>query len=99
MILFTNTEITVGNKDIPIGAYTLFVIPEEKAWTLIISKSTNMSGKYEEGQDLARIPMQVGELSSAEEEFIVYFAHVASDQCNMRLDLQKARAFVAFKKK
>ena len=99
MKLFTNTPVTVGGKDIPLGAYTMFVIPEQKTWTLIISKSTDTSGKYDEQQDFARIPMQFGNLLEAEPEFTVYFAHVSADQCNMRLDLQKARAWVAFKKK
>ncbi len=99
MTMFTNTPVTIGGKELPMGAYTLFLIPEEKAWTLVVSKSTDTSGKYDEGQDLARIPMQYGELSSPESEFTVYFAHVAPDQCNMRLDLQKARAWVAITKK
>ena len=99
MTLFSNTDVIVGNHNVPTGAYTLFVIPEEKAWTLIISKSTDMSGKYDESQDLARVPMKYGELSSPEEQFTVYFAHVAPDQCNMRLDLQTARAFISLKKK
>jgi len=99
MKLFTNTPVTVGGKDIPIGAYTMFVIPEEKAWTLIISKSTDTSGKYDEQQDFARIPMQFGKLQQAEPEFTAYFAHVAAAQCNLRLDLQKARAWVVFNKK
>ncbi len=99
MTMFTNTPVSVGAKDVPTGAFTLFVIPDEKNWTLVISKSTDTSGKYDEHQDLARVPMQVGSLSSPEPQFSVYFAHVAPDQCNMRLDLQKARAFIPFKVK
>ena len=99
MTLFTNTPVTVVGKEIPIGAYTIFVIPEEKKWTLIISKSTDTSGKYDEQQDLARIPMQFGKLDRAEPEFTAYFAHVAANQCNLRLDLQKARAWVVFQRK
>jgi Protein of unknown function (DUF2911) len=99
MDLFTNAAVTVAGKEIPVGAYTMFVIPEEKAWTLVISKSTDTSGKYDEAQDLARVPMQVGKLHRAEPEFSAYFAHVAANQCNLRLDLQKARAWVVFQLK
>lgn len=99
MKLFTNAPVMVGGKDVPIGAYTMFVIPEANAWTLIISKSTDTSGKYDEKDDFARIPMQFGKLQQAEPQFSVYFAHVAANQCNMRLDLQKARAWVVFEKK
>ena len=97
--LFTNTPVTLAGKDIPVGAYTMFVIPEEEKWTLIVSKSTDSSGKYDEQQDLARIPMQFGKLGTAEPQFTAYFAHVAANQCNLRLDLQKARAWVVFTQK
>ena len=99
MTLFLNHPITVDGKEIPVGAYTMFVIPGANKWTLIISRSTDTSGRYNEGQDLARVPMQWGELSSPESTFSIYFAHVAPDQCTMRLDLSKTRAWVDFQNK
>ncbi len=72
----------------------MFVLPEEKSWDLIVSKSTDSSGKYEEQQDLARIPMQFGELLSPESQFSVYFAHTAPDQCSMRIDVDRVRAWI-----
>ncbi len=94
MTMFTNTPVTIGGKDLPIGAYTLFVIPDKKTWTLIVSKSTDTSGKYDEAEDLARIPMQLGELPNPESQFSIYFAHAAPDQCSVRFDLERARAWV-----
>ncbi len=99
MTMFTNTPVTVAGKDLPVAAYTLFAIPDQKKWTLIISKSTDTSGKYDESDDLARVPMQFGELPSPESEFSVYFAHVAPDQCSMRLDLDNVRAWVVIQEK
>ncbi len=97
LTLFTNTPVVVGGKNIPDGAYTLFLIPEEdKSWTLIVSKSTDTTGKYDETRDLVRIPMDFGKLQQAEPEFTAYFAHVAPNQCNLRLDLGKARAWTVF---
>ncbi len=68
MTLFTNTPVQIGSRNLPLGAYTLFLIPNSKQWTLIVSKSTDMSGKYDEGQDLVRVPMDSGELPSPEAE-------------------------------
>jgi hypothetical protein len=94
MTLFANTPITIGNTHVPVGAYTMYVVPEEKQWILVISKSTDASGKYDKSKDLARVPMQYGELGSPEAEFSVYFAHEAPKQCSMRLDLDQSRAWV-----
>jgi hypothetical protein len=99
MTLFSNTPIEVGARNLPIGAYTMFVIPTSKQWSLIVSKSTDMSGAYDEQQDLVRVPMQSGELPSPELEFSVAFEHVAPDQCNIRLDLDKSGYFVTFQKR
>jgi hypothetical protein len=96
MTLFTTTPVTIGGKALPVGAYTMFVLPTQKQWTLIISKSTDMSGKYDDQQDLVRVPMESGELPSAENEFSVYFAHEAPTRCSMRLDLEKVCAWVIF---
>lgn len=96
LTLFLNAPVTVGGRELPTGAYTMFVIPAEKQWTLIVSKSTETSGKYDEGQDLVRVPMEHGELSSPENEFSIYLAHVAPNQCSMRLDLEHSRAWVIF---
>lgn len=99
LTLFINHPVIVGDKELPVGAYTMFVIPSEKQWTLVVSRSTDTSGKYDEREDLARVPMQTGELSSAENEFSVYFAHEGPDRCSMRLDLAKQRAWIGFQEK
>jgi hypothetical protein len=98
MTLFTNAGIQVGGRILPIGAYTMFVIPTSKQWTLIVSKSTDMTGAYDEQQDLVRAQMDSGELPSPEPEFSAAFEHVAPGQCNLRLDLDKAGHFIPFLK-
>lgn len=99
MTMFTNTALSIGGNDVPVGAYTLFVIPEKEAWTLVVSRSTDTSGKYDEQQDLARITMQFGQLGATERRFSIYFVHAAPNQCNMRLYLQKTGEFVTVTKK
>ena len=97
MTLFTNAPVVVGAHSLGIGAYTLFVIPSSKQWMLIVSKSTDMTGAYDEKQDLVRVPMDSGELPSPDGELGVAFEHVAPGQCNLRLDLDKYGHFAAFK--
>jgi len=91
--LFTNTSIQVGPITLPIGAYTMFVVPSSRAWTLIISKSTDLSGNYDDHQDLVRIPLESGELPSPETVFTVSFSHVSPQVCNIRIDADKTGHF------
>jgi len=99
MTLFANTPVQVGSRVLPIGAYTLFVIPNPKQWMLIVSKSTDMTGAYNEQDDLVRAPMDSGELPNPEPDLSVSFGHVAPNQCNIRLDLEKYGHFTTFQER
>ena len=58
--LKTDVDLTIGGASVPAGSYTLYSIPEEKKWKLIINKETGQWGtKYDEKQDLARVDMKV----------------------------------------
>jgi hypothetical protein len=99
MTIFTNTPVQIGGVMLPVGAYTMFVIPTGRQWTLIVSKSTDTSGNYDEQQDLVRVPLESGELPSAEPAFMLSFAHIAPPQCNIRIDVDKTGHFTDFLRK
>lgn len=54
-------DLMVGGKTIKKGTYTMFTIPQEKEWTLILNNSTNIWGAYDYHveQDVARITVPV----------------------------------------
>ena len=59
--LVTDKALRVGSTQVPAGTYTLYTLPDEKAWTLIINRQTGQDGtEYTPARDLARIEMQVG---------------------------------------
>lgn len=58
--LQTATGLMLGTVHVPPGTYTLFTIPGEKEWTLIVNKQTGQWGtSYDETQDLGRTKMTV----------------------------------------
>jgi hypothetical protein len=93
--LTTDANLTVGGKDVPAGSYTIFTIPNQDKWTLVISKKTGEWGTdYPgEGNDLARVDMTVSPLSSPAENFLIAFDQKGST-CTMRLEWEKTRASV-----
>jgi hypothetical protein len=96
----TTADLTIGGKDVPAGSYTVFVVPNEDKWTLIISKKTGEWGIPYPGEadDLARVDMKVSPLSSPLENFTISFAHDGSG-CTMQLDWEKTRASVEISEK
>src|SRR5881296_3523631 len=71
----TDANLSVGGKDVPTGSYTIFTIPNQDKWTLIISKKTGEWGiPYPgEGDDLARVDMNVSKPPSQVENFTIDF--------------------------
>ncbi len=98
MFLFTSTELSLGDSSIPAGAYSLYVIPGKDKWILVINKAVSAGAPYQQQQDLARQPMEIGQLSEPQ-PFEVAFAQSAR-QCNLRIYSGKIGAFGAeFKEK
>ena len=102
----SDTDVVVGGKAVPAGAYTIFTIPNENKWTLIISKKTkNDKGgpvwgvPYPgEADDFARADMSVSKLPSQVENFTISFDKSASG-CTMQLDWETTRASIEIAEK
>jgi len=99
MTLFTAAPVTLNNSTIPAGAYSVYVIPGKKEWTLIVNKNVTAGAAYDERQDVARSPMELGEVETPPKELQVSFAHVAPKTCSVRLYYGKTGAFTEFKEK
>ena len=68
----TASDVMIGNLHVPAGTYSLFTIPGEKEWTLIVNKQTGQWGtRYDESQDLGRVKMTVVPLKNAVETFAI----------------------------
>jgi hypothetical protein len=97
MFLFTQTPLSIGGKEIPAGASSLYLMQKGKTWTLIINKNVTPDTTYDEKQDLARVSMQLGEVDSAAKRLEILFAHGAPKQCNLRVYQGHTGAWAEFK--
>jgi len=70
--LKTTAAMEIGGTLVPAGTYTLYTLPGEKAWKLIINKQTGQWGtQYSEAQDLARVDLNVGATAAPVEQFTI----------------------------
>lgn len=97
MVLFTQTDLTIGNSQIPVGAYSLYLIPGKDHWMLVVNKNVK-PGEYNPQQDLVRVPMDEGQIS-APQPFSMVFAHMAPKQCNLRIYDGKTGTWAEFHEK
>jgi Protein of unknown function (DUF2911) len=91
----TTSDISVGGKTVPAGEYTIFTIPDENKWTLVISKKTGEWGTAYPGpeNDLARIDMKVSKTSAPVENFTIAFDQPGKG-CTIRMEWESTRASV-----
>jgi hypothetical protein len=96
----TTVDLRVGGKDVPAGDYTIFTIPEENKWTLIVSKKTGEWGiPYPgAGSDLLRVEMKVAKLPSTIEDFKISFDKTGNG-CTMNITWENTQASVEIAKK
>jgi hypothetical protein len=97
--LVVGSDVTVGGKAVPAGSYTLFAVPAEDKWTLVISKKTGEWGTAYPGpdNDLARIDMKVTKLSAPVENFTIALDSSGSG-CTLKMEWENTEASVDIKK-
>lgn len=80
--LTTDTELQIGNLDVPAGKYTLFVdISNPDQWTLIVNKKTGEWGlAYDPSQDLGKTPMHM----SKPPEMVEHLKYTLTSTSNTR---------------
>ena len=91
----TTGDLMLAGHHVPAGSYTLFTIPAQDKWTLIISKKTGEWGIPYPGMDsdLARVDMKVSAAPSAVENFTIAFDK-SGKGCTLRMEWESTRASV-----
>ena len=92
-------DVTIGGKAVPAGKYTIFAIPDQNKWTLVISKKTGEWGTAYPGpdNDLARIDMKSEKLPAPVENFTISF-NQTSGGCTLKMQWETTQASVDIKK-
>lgn len=71
-ILHTTGAIMVGGVRLAAGSYSIYTIPGEKRWTVILNKGTTQWGtSYPAGQDVGRVEATPTALAAPIEQFTI----------------------------
>lgn len=96
----TTANLNVEGKDVPAGSYTIFTVPAQDKWTLIINKKTGEWGipYHYESDELVRVPMQVGKTSGPVENFTINYEQSGAG-CTLQISWENTQASVKFSEK
>lgn len=96
--LTTAIDLDIGGTKVPAGTYTLYTLPSEGTWKLIINKQTGQWGTvYNEDQDLARVDMKKQEIVVPVEQFTIALDQDSNDSADLILEWEKTRVWVTIK--
>jgi len=68
-------DATIGGKSVKAGTYTIFTIPGEKEWTIIINSVVNTWGafSYDQSKDVVRVMAPASMANDSVEAFAITF--------------------------
>ena len=91
-------DVEFGGKKVKAGSYSLFTIPGEKEWTVILNTDLDYWGayKYNQKNDVVRVPATVGSLSEPLENFSIQFDKKGNKKGVLRLAWDTTVAEVPF---
>ena len=89
--------VKLGGKDVAAGEYSLYTIPSESEWTIILSKDTKAWGAYEykSDTDAVRVPATPTALATPVETFTIGLDDLKDDGATLVLEWDKVRVPVA----
>ncbi|MHB1021550.1 MAG: DUF2911 domain-containing protein [Acidobacteriaceae bacterium] len=91
----TEANLKIGDLTVPVGKYTLYTLPSEGTWKLIINKQTGQWGlTYNQAQDLGRVDMRRRALQPAQERFNISFVNTREKSTELHLKWENTDVFV-----
>jgi hypothetical protein len=96
--LTTAIALDIGGAKVPAGTYTLYTLPSEGTWKLIINKQTGQWGtEYHQDQDLARVDMKKQEIAVPVEQFTIALDQDSNDSADLNMEWEKTRVSVTIR--
>jgi hypothetical protein len=77
--------VKLEGHDVPAGTFSLYTIPAEKEWTIIINKNTSGGMKNDEKDDLVSFKVKPSQTSTPIETFTINISDIAMNAASVEL--------------
>jgi len=70
--LTTPVNLKIGTLAVPAGSYSLYTLPTEKVWKLIVNKTADQWGtEYNQGTDFGRVDLKLAKAAASVEQLTI----------------------------
>lgn len=91
-ITFTDDVLIEGER-VEVGTYSLYTIPGEETWTIIINDKLSWGTQYDENEDVLRVEVDAEE-SHFMERLMIYFENVTEESGDLVLHWDETKVNV-----
>lgn len=74
-------DVQVEGEELEAGTYSLYTIPGEEEWTIIINKKLSWGTQYDKAEDVLRVDVEPTE-GQHMEQFMIYFENVTDSSAD-----------------
>jgi tetratricopeptide (TPR) repeat protein len=86
-------EVTIEGKKVPAGTYSLFSIPGQNEWTVMLNKNANASANdYKEAEDVARFTVKSQKTGSTYETFTIDLSDISNNTAMLNIKWENTKA-------
>ncbi len=95
--LTTEADLDIAGLKVPKGSYTLWALPTQTDWTLIVNKQTGQwHTEYDQRRDLGRVKINVKAVPMPVERFRIELAQSGPNQGKLSLIWENTEAWAPF---
>lgn len=89
-------DVIMGGKPVKAGTYSLFSVPGQSSWNIILNSETGQWGtEYNDGKNIMKVEVPIRIRPSVQEMFNIYFEEIPNG-VNMVLSWDQTEALVSF---
>lgn len=89
-------DVIIGGKEVKAGTYSMYSVPSEGDWTIILNSSTANWGTtgYDKSKDVARFKAASYYLNSKVETYTMQFTNISYDKCNLEMTWEYTKVVI-----
>lgn len=92
--LTASRDFKLGTTPVKAGSYSVFMIPGEKSWTVILNADLNAGANHDPKKDIARATVTPARLAEPRERLAYIFSETKDDQTALDLEWETVRVRV-----
>lgn len=78
-VIVLSDDVMIEGEEVPEGTYSIYTIPGEDEWTIILNEKLSWGTQYDESMDFARVTVEPEDSFNAE-QMMIYFEDVSENE-------------------